>query len=114
MLSQTYEQVVFRQIEYGAERGVPWGISESAYNARDIDFTYQYSSFGVPGLGLKRGLSQDLVIAPYATALAAMVDPAAAPLKISRASLHAGGLGTYGFYEALDYTSARLPEGEGR
>ena len=77
LLSQTYVQVVLRQIEYGAERGVPWGISESAFNARDIDFTYQYSSFGVPGLGLKRGLSQDLVIAPYATALAAMVDPAA-------------------------------------
>ena len=71
--SDLFEQVVLRQIEYGAERGVPWGISESAFSARDIDFTYQYSSFGVPGLGLKRGLSQDLVIAPYATALAAMV-----------------------------------------
>ena len=81
MLSQTYEQVVLRQIEYGNERGVPWGISESAFNARDIDFTYQYSGFGVPGLGLKRGLSEDLVIAPYATALAAMIEPVAAPGK---------------------------------
>jgi len=107
LLSQTYAHVVFRQIEYGEERGVPWGISESAYYARDIDFTYQYSSFGVPGLGLKRGLSQDIVIAPYATALAAMVDPTAAVENFA-ALTRAGGLGTYGFYEALDYTTSRL------
>ena len=78
MLSQTYQQVVRRQIEYGTERDVPWGVSESAFNARDLNLTYQYSGFGVPGLGLKRGLSEDMVIAPYATALAAMVDPSAA------------------------------------
>ena len=83
LLSQTYELVVRRQIEYGAERGTPWGVSESAYNARDLDLNYQYSSFGVPGLGLKRGLSEDIVIAPYATALAAMIDPAAALRKLS-------------------------------
>ena len=111
LLSLTYEQVVLRQIEYGAERGVPWGISESAFNARDLDFTYQYSSFGVPGLGLKRGLSEDLVIAPYATALAAMVDAGAAVDNFRRLA-DAGGRGVYGFYEALDYTSSRLPEGE--
>jgi cyclic beta-1,2-glucan synthetase len=112
LLSQTYAQIVIRQIEYGAERDVPWGISESAYNARDIDFTYQYSSFGVPGLGLKRGLSQDLVIAPYATALAAMIEPSSAEQNFVRLA-RAGGLGDYGFYEALDYTSTRLPEGQG-
>jgi cyclic beta-1,2-glucan synthetase len=111
ILSQTDAHVVFRQIEYGAERGVPWGVSESAYYARDIDFTYQYSSFGVPGLGLKRGLSQDLVIAPYATALAAMVEPNAAVENLAVLT-RAGGLGAYGFYEALDYTSSRLPEGK--
>jgi cyclic beta-1,2-glucan synthetase len=111
ILGQTDANVVFRQIEYGAERGVPWGVSESAYYARDIDFTYQYSSFGVPGLGLKRGLSQDLVIAPYATALAAMVDPKAAVENFAVLA-RAGGLGAYGFYEALDYTSSRLPEGK--
>jgi cyclic beta-1,2-glucan synthetase len=111
LLTQTYEQVVYRQIEYGNERGVPWGISESAYNARDIDFTYQYSSFGVPGLGLKRGLIEDLVIAPYATALAAMVEPAEAVKNFARLA-EAGGRGFYGFYEALDYTGSRLPEGK--
>jgi cyclic beta-1,2-glucan synthetase len=111
LLSQTYEQVVVRQMEYGNERGVPWGISESAYNARDIDFTYQYSSFGVPGLGLKRGLIEDLVIAPYATALAAMIEPAEAVKNFARLA-EAGGRGVYGFYESLDYTSSRLPEGK--
>jgi cyclic beta-1,2-glucan synthetase len=111
LLSQTYKLVVNRQIEYGEERGVPWGISESAYNARDLDFTYQYSSFGVPGLGLKRGLSEDVVIAPYATALAAMIEPGAAAENFTRLT-EAGGRGAFGFYEALDYTASRLPEGE--
>ncbi len=111
LLTQTYKQVVVRQIEYGRERGVPWGISESAYAARDLDFTYQYSSFGVPGLGLKRGLSEDLVIAPYATALAAIVDPSIALQNLDRLTQE-GGRGIYGFYEALDYTSSRLAEGQ--
>ena len=78
LLGQTCLFVVRRQKKYGAERGVPWGVSESAYNARDLELTYQYSNFGVPGLGLKRGLSEDVVVAPYATALAAMIDPKAA------------------------------------
>ena len=75
LIDETNRTVVDRQIEYGAERGLPWGVSESAYNARDLEFTYQYSSFGVPGLGLKRGLGDDAVVAPYATALAAMIAP---------------------------------------
>ena len=111
LLSQTYDLVVHRQMEYGEERGVPWGISECAFSARDIDLTYQYSAFGVPGLGLKRGLSQDLVIAPYATALAAMVDPSAVVRNLARMAA-AGGRGHYGFYESLDYTRSRLPEGQ--
>ena len=64
-----------RQIEYGRQRGVPWGISESGYNTVDVHLNYQYRAFGVPGLGLKRGLAEDLVIAPYASALALMVAP---------------------------------------
>ncbi|MBH0192414.1 MAG: phosphorylase, partial [Nitrospira sp.] len=110
LLSRTYELIVSRQIQYGAERGVPWGVSESAYSARDLDLTYQYSSFGVPGLGLKRGLIDDVVVAPYATALAAMIDPKAATQSFARLA-EAGGRGIYGFYEALDYTGARVPEG---
>ena len=111
LLEQTSRLVVRRQIKYGAELGVPWGVSESAYNVRDVELTYQYSNFGVPGLGLKRGLGEDAVVAPYATALAAMVDAKAAAQNFSRLAA-AGGRGRYGFYEALDYTPTRLPEGE--
>jgi len=110
LLDQTCRLVVRRQVDYGAVLGVPWGFSESAYNVRDVEHTYQYSSFGVPGLGLKRGLSADTVVAPYATALAAMVDPHAAVANLARL-LAAGGCGRYGYYEALDYTAIRLPPG---
>ena len=111
LLEQTYRFVVRRQMSYGADHGVPWGISESAYNVRDLDLTYQYSNFGIPGLGLERGLSEDLVVAPYATALAAMVDPLAAARNLGRLA-DVGARGLYGFYEALDYTRSRRPEGE--
>jgi cyclic beta-1,2-glucan synthetase len=110
LLDQTCRLVVKRQMTYALGRGVPWGISESAYNVRDLDLTYQYSSFGVPGLGLERGLGDDLVIAPYATALAAMIDAPAAARNFAGLA-RAGGLGPLGFYEALDYTRSRLPEG---
>jgi cyclic beta-1,2-glucan synthetase len=110
LLEQTGRLAVGRQIRYGAERGVPWGVSESGYFVRDLEMTYQYSNFGVPGLGLRRGLSEDVVVAPYATALAAMIDPGAA-VRNFRHLADAGALGAYGFYEALDYTPARLPEG---
>jgi cyclic beta-1,2-glucan synthetase len=110
LLEQTSRLVVRRQIRYGAEHGVPWGVSESGYNARDLEMTYQYSSFGVPGIGLRRGLSEDVVIAPYATGLAAMIDPTAAAQNFRRLAA-AGASGAYGFYEALDYTAPRLPDG---
>jgi cyclic beta-1,2-glucan synthetase len=110
LLDQTYSLVVARQMSYAAELGVPWGISESAFNARDLARTYQYSSFGVPGLGLKRGLSEDTVVAPYATALGAMIDPEAAVRNFARLAT-AGASGPFGFREALDYTARRLPKG---
>ena len=111
LLDQSYWFVVRRQVSYGRERGVPWGVSESAYSAFDLERTYQYSSFGVPGLGLKRGLSADVVIAPYATGLAAMVDAGEASRNFTRIAAD-GGTGRYGFYEALDYTPARVPDGK--
>jgi len=111
LLEQTSRLVVRRQMTYGAALGVPWGISESAYNVRDLELTYQYSNFGVPGLGLKRGLGENAVVAPYATALAAMVEPGAAARNFARLAA-LGAHGRYGFYEALDYTRTRLPEGK--
>jgi cyclic beta-1,2-glucan synthetase len=111
VLGETAQLIVRRQIAYGAERGLPWGVSESAFNARDVELTYQYASFGVPGLGLQRGLGEQAVIAPYATGLAAMIDAQAA-LDNFRALEALGARGPLGWYEALDFTPARLPEGE--
>ena len=108
LLNQTYRSIVRRQIEYGQQRGVPWGVSESGYNMIDVNMIYQYRAFGVPGLGLKRGLIEDLVIAPYASALALMVEPAEACTNLQRMAAE-GYLGLYGFYEAIDYTPSRLP-----
>ena len=113
LLDQTHRAVVGRQVEYGEERGVPWGISESAYNGRDLYLNYQYGPFGVPGLGFKRGLSEDLVVAPYATALAAMVAPRRALANLRRLARE-GALARYGYYEAIDYTPERLPQTEKR
>ncbi len=111
LLEQTNRLIVHRQITYATKLGLPWGVSESAYNARDLELTYQYSNFGVPGLGLKRGLGENRVIAPYATALAAMVDPRAAVANLKRLA-EIGAQGSYGFYEALDYTPSRVPDGQ--
>ncbi len=110
LLETSNRLVVARQRHYAGEAGVPWGISESGYNARDPEQTYQYSNFGVPGLGLKRGLSENLVIAPYATGLATMVDASAALANLDAVEA-IGGRGDYGFYEAIDFTPARLPAG---
>ncbi|MBY0523380.1 MAG: glycosyl transferase family 36 [Gemmataceae bacterium] len=110
LVAESTTASVARQLTYGRERGVPWGVSESAYSSQYASFDYQYQSFGVPGLGLKRGLAQELVIAPYATALAVMVRPHDALKNLRRLALE-GGEGRYGFYEAIDYTRSRLPEG---
>ena len=111
LLDQTYVAAVERQIEYGRQRGVPWGMSESGYNTVDVHLNYQYRAFGVPGLGLKRGLGEDLVVAPYASALALMVAPEAACLNLQR--LAAAGLaGRLGLFEAIDYTPSRQRRGE--
>jgi cyclic beta-1,2-glucan synthetase len=107
LLDETDRRVVARQQAFARSKGAPWGISESAYNARDAEFTYQYSNFGVPGLGLKRGLADNLVVAPYATGLAAMVDARGAKANFDRLRAM-GALGSYGFYEALDFTPSRV------
>jgi len=103
LLDQTYNGAVRRHIAYGRERGVPWGMSESAYNARDRALVYQYRAFGVPTLALKRGLSKDLVVAPYATLLALAVEPHQAMRNLAALETQ-GSLGLYGFRDAVDYT----------
>ncbi len=111
LLDETCKVAVQRQIEYVKSRGLPWGISESGYNVQDLRLNYQYRAFGVPGLGLKRGLAEDLVIAPYASALALMVAPEESCVNLQQLAAD-GFLGKYGFYEAVDYTTSRLPRGQ--
>ena len=111
LLDHTCRAAVRIQADYGKLRDVPWGISESGYSRTDVQLSYQYRAFGVPGLGLKRGLADDLVIAPYATAMALMVEPGPACENLERLAAE-GRLGAYGFYEAVDYTPARLPPGQ--
>ena len=111
LLDESYRVAIRRQIDYAAGRGVPWGMSESAYAAVDRHGNYQYKAFGIPGLGLKRGLGDELVIAPYASALAAPIDPVHAAANLRRLAT-AGLLSDYGFFDAIDYTNKGDPEHE--
>ncbi len=113
LLEQNSRSAVRRQIEYGNQRGVPWGMSESGYNMVDANRNYQYRAFGVPGLGLQRGLGDDLVVAPYASALALMIEPEAASENLQRLAAE-GVLGQFGMYEAVDYTPSRIPRGQAK
>ena len=108
LLWETCSSAVGRQRAYASERGTPWGISEAAYNVMDLGMTYQYRAFGVPGLGLKSGLAEDHVVAPYATVLSALLRPDWALENVE--ALQKEGLdGQYGFYESVDYTPAHVP-----
>ncbi len=111
LLAQSCEAAVQRQMQFGRQQRMPWGVSESAYAVLDAGLTYQYQSFGVPGLGLKRGLAGDHVVAPYATALALAVQPHEGMLNFRYLAAE-GAEGPWGFYESLDYTPRRLPPGE--
>ena len=113
LLDEACRTAIARQIEYGRQLGIPWGVSESAYAAQYPDGDYQYQAFGVPGLGLKQGLEKDHVVAPYATVMAAMLAPREALENLRRLAAE-GAEGAYGLYEALDYTRDRVPKGERR
>lgn len=107
LLDETYRGTLEKQMEYGRQQDVPWGVSESCYNLVDNSLTYQYKAFGIPGLGFKRGLGQDLVIAPYATVMGLMVSPVESYRNLQRLK-EEGIEGRYGFFEAIDYTPVRL------
>jgi hypothetical protein len=107
LLDETYHFVIRCQKKYGKVRNVPWGTSESGFNAFDIDLNYQYKAFGIPDLGLKRGLMSDMVVAPYASMMALMVDFETAMANIKDLK-DIGILGKYGLYEAIDYTPERI------
>ncbi len=107
LLGESELSAVDFQRRYAAKRGVPWGISESAFAATDAEGNYQYRAFGVPGLGIRRGLTQDLVVAPYATALALCVRPRTSVANL-RDLERLGAVTCYGFIESLDFTPGRI------
>ncbi|WP_313605058.1 GH36-type glycosyl hydrolase domain-containing protein [Rhizobium sp.] len=111
ILNQTNNLIVKEQMNHGRRLGTPWGISEAAFNALDHQMHYQYTNFGVPTLGLKRGLGQNAVIAPYASILASQYDPTAAVENLAELR-ELGALGIYGFHDAVDFTPTRVPEGK--
>jgi cyclic beta-1,2-glucan synthetase len=111
LVAEACATAVARQIAYGEETGIPWGISESAFSAQYPDGDYRYQAFGVPGLGLKRGLDRDLVVAPYAAAMASMIAPHAT-LRNFRRLTELGAAGRHGFHEAIDFTPDRLLKGQ--
>ncbi|MCY6483224.1 cyclic beta 1-2 glucan synthetase [Clostridium aestuarii] len=107
LLNETYKAVIEGQKRYCRSKKVPWGISESAFKSFDVSLNYQYKAFGVPGIGLKRGLSNELVISPYSTVMALQVDTQDAVANIEKLT-NEGLEGRYGFYEAVDYTENRM------
>ncbi len=111
ILNQTNNLVIIEQMNHGRKLGTPWGISEAAFNARDHNLNYQYTNFGVPTLGLKRGLGHNAVIAPYASLLASQYDPEASLENLQKLR-KLGALGRFGFHDAVDFTPTRVPEGK--
>lgn len=111
LLGQSDRTAVDVQQAYAQAHGIPWGISESSYASMGQDRTYRYHAFGVPELGLRRGLERDLVVAPYATAIALAARPGKA-LRNMHDLAALGLVGRYGYYEAADFTPERVPEGE--
>ncbi|MFO7632442.1 MAG: glucoamylase family protein, partial [Caldilinea sp.] len=111
LLHESALAAVDLQIDYARRKGVPWGISESGFYTFDVNLNYQYRAFGVPGLGFKRNLTEDLVITPHASLLALPYQPQAVAVNLARFA-QAGALGAYGLYEAIDFTPARLPLGQ--
>lgn len=102
---------VREQQAFGRAQGLPWGVSESAYFARDHSLAYQYSPFGVPRLALRRTPPADRVVAPYASAMAALFAPGDAVANLRRLE-SLGARGDFGFFDAVDFTLSRQPEGE--
>ncbi|WP_461206771.1 GH36-type glycosyl hydrolase domain-containing protein [Clostridium sp. DL1XJH146] len=111
LLHETYRAVIEGQKRYCKNRRVPWGISESAFRSFDVSLNYQYKAFGIPGIGLKRGLVNELVISPYSTIMAMQLDLKGAISNVYKL-ISEGMEGKYGLYESIDYTKDRLPKGK--
>ena len=111
LLDESCKLMIMSQKEYAKKLNIPWGISESAFNLKDLNNNYQYKAFGIPWLGLKRGLADEMVVSSYASIMALLEQPKEV-VKNLRVLEKQGMYQKYGFYEAIDYTPTRLKKGE--
>ncbi|MDO5557212.1 MAG: glucoamylase family protein [Clostridia bacterium] len=111
LLDESCKFMIMSQKEYAKKIGIPWGFSESAFNLKDLNNNYQYKAFGIPWLGLKRGLADEIVISSYGSFLAINDDTKDVVINLKRLE-EQGMVGKYGFYEAIDYTPSRLKKDE--
>lgn len=108
LLDESCKFMIMSQIKYARKLGLPWGISEAAFNLKDLNSNYQYKAFGIPWLGLKRGLADEMVVSSYGCILAITDYPKETLQNLKRLE-DEGMYGKYGFYESIDYTPSRLP-----
>lgn len=111
LLDESCRFLLMSQKEYAKKLGIPWGISESAFNLKDFNSNYQYKAFGIPWLGLKRGLADEMVVSSYGSILALPDIPKEVIQNLKHLEQE-GMLNQYGFYEAIDYTPNRLTNGQ--
>ena len=111
LISESSLFAIMSQQEYAKKLNIPWGISEAAFNLRDLNNNYQYKAFGIPWLGLKRGLADEMVVSSYGTILAINDCPKETIQNLKELEKHRM-YNRYGFYESIDYTLSRLKKGE--
>lgn len=111
LLDESCKFMVMSQIKYSNRLGIPWGISEAAFNLKDLNANYQYKAFGLPWLGLKRGLGDEMVVSTYGGVLAISDYPKEVLQNLKTLESY-GMFGKYGFFESIDYTPSRLPSGK--
>ena len=110
LLDESCKFMIMSQMEYAKKLQIPWGITEAAFNLKDLHSNYQYKAFGIPWLGLKRGLADEMVVAPYGSILAISDYPKEVYKNIQNLEKY-GTLSKYGFYESVDFTPERLKRG---
>ena len=110
LLDESCRFLIMNQIEYSKKLGIPWGISEAAFNLKDLHSNYQYKAFGVPWLGLKRGLADEMVVATYGSVLA-ITDATNEVVENLKKLEKQGMYSKYGFYDSIDYTPERVTKG---
>ncbi len=111
LLDESCKFMVMSQMEYAKKLQIPWGISEAAFNLKDLHSNYQYKAFGIPWLGLKRGLADEMVVSSYGSVLAIVDFPKEVYQNLKRLEQE-GMYGKYGFYESIDFTPERVEKGK--